>query len=107
MEKGSGQAKTYEKATCPERSRGIKNWPKDERPREKLLKNGEHTLSNTELIAILLRSEVKGQSAIDLVRKILEKFKTFHNMSHTDLSQWKEFNSSSKRYGSNFRIDQF
>ncbi|MDP2939244.1 MAG: DNA repair protein RadC [Candidatus Omnitrophota bacterium] len=71
--------------------RGIKNWPKDDRPREKLLKNGEHTLSNSELLAILLRTGVKGQSAIDLARKILEKFKTFRNMSHTDLSQWKEF----------------
>ena len=69
----------------------IKNWPKDDRPREKLLKNGEHTLSNSELLAILLRTGVKGQSAIDLSRKILHKFKTFRNMSHTDLSIWKEF----------------
>jgi DNA repair protein RadC len=70
---------------------GIKNWPKDERPREKLFKSGEHTLSNTELIAILLRSGIKGQSAIDLSRKILSKFKTFRNMSHTDLRDWEEF----------------
>lgn len=69
----------------------IRNWPEDDRPREKLLKNGEHTLSNSELLAILLRTGVKGQSAIDLARKILEKFKTFRNLSHTDLSQWKEF----------------
>jgi DNA repair protein RadC len=69
----------------------IKNWPEDERPREKLLRNGEHTLSNSELLAILLRTGVKGQSAIDLARKILQKFKTFRNMSHTDLSNWKEF----------------
>lgn len=75
--------KIYEKA--------INNWPEEDRPREKLLKNGEHTLANSELLAILLRSGVKGQSAIDLARKILEKFKTFRNMSHTDLSQWKEF----------------
>ena len=69
----------------------IKNWPKDDRPREKLLRNGEHTLSNTELLAILLRTGVKGQSAIDLARKVLQKFKTFRNLSHTDLAQWKEF----------------
>ena len=74
-----------------EYSTSIRNWPKDDRPREKLLKNGEHTLSNSELLAILLRTGVKGQSAIDLARKILEKFRTFRNMSHTDLSQWKEF----------------
>lgn len=83
MAKKLVQRKVYEKS--------IKNWPEDERPREKLFKSGEHTLSNTELIAILLRSGVKGQSAIDLSRKILFKFKTFRNMSHTDLRNWKEF----------------
>ncbi|MBL7131750.1 MAG: DNA repair protein RadC [Candidatus Omnitrophica bacterium] len=70
---------------------GIKSWPKDDRPREKLFKEGEHKLSNTELLAILLRSGVKGQSAIDLAHKILTKFKTFRNMSHTDIRDWKEF----------------
>ena len=75
--------KLYPKAIC--------NWPKDDRPREKLLRNGEHTLSNSELLAILLGTGVKGQSAIDLARKILQKFKTFRNLSHTDLSHWKEF----------------
>ncbi len=69
----------------------IKEWPVSDRPREKLIKNGEHTLSNSELLAVLLRSGVKGQSAIDLARKILQKFKTFRNLSHTDLAQWKEF----------------
>jgi len=82
MAKASKQVKIYENA--------IKNWPEDERPREKLFKGGEHTLSNTELLAILIRSGVKGQSAIDLSRKILSKFKTFRNMSHIDLRDWKE-----------------
>lgn len=70
---------------------GIKSWPEEDRPREKIFKQGEHKLSNTELLAILLRSGVKGQSAIDLARKILQKFKTFRKMSHTDLSLWKGF----------------
>ncbi|MBU1043597.1 MAG: DNA repair protein RadC [Candidatus Omnitrophica bacterium] len=69
----------------------IKNWPKADRPREKLLKQGEHTLSNAELLAILLRTGTKGSSALDLSRKILQKFKTFRNMGHTDSVQWKEF----------------
>lgn len=69
----------------------IKYWPKDERPREKLLKDGEHTLSNSELLAILLRNGVKGESAVDLARKILTKFGTFRNMGHTDIRDWKEF----------------
>ena len=69
----------------------INNWPEDDRPREKLLKNGEHALSNSELLAILLRSGVRGQSAVALARKILQKFKTFRNLSHIDLSHWREF----------------
>lgn len=83
MAKKPKQTKLYEKS--------IKNWPEDERPREKLFKLGEHTLSNTELVAILLRSGTYGQSAIDLARNILSKFKTFRNMSHTDIRAWKEF----------------
>lgn len=83
MEASIKQKKVYEKA--------INNWPKDDRPREKLLKSGERALSNAELLAILLRSGVKGQSAVDLSRTILAKFGTFRNMSHTDIRDWKEF----------------
>ena len=68
----------------------ISNWPIDERPREKLLRCGEHALSNTELLAILLRTGTNGYSAVDLGRQIMSKFKTFRNLSHTDLSTWKE-----------------
>ena len=71
-------------------SRGIKSWAKDDRPREKLLRDGEHKLSNAELLAIILRTGVKGKSALDLARLILSKFKTFRNMSHTDVRDWKE-----------------
>ncbi|MFH1776909.1 MAG: DNA repair protein RadC [Candidatus Omnitrophota bacterium] len=69
----------------------IPTWPEEDRPREKLLKNGEHTLSDSELLAILLRTGTKGQSAIDLARKILHKFKSFRKMSHTDKREWTEF----------------
>lgn len=69
---------------------GIKNWPQADRPREKLLKNGERSLSDSELLAILLRTGVKGTSAIDLARMILDKFGTYRNMSHTDIRDWKQ-----------------
>ena len=72
------------------KSSGIKSWPQSDRPREKLLKNGAKTLSNSELLAILLRTGTKGISAIDLGRKILSKFGTFRNMAHTDVHDWKE-----------------
>src|SRR3989338_8286669 len=69
---------------------GIKSWPVDDRPREKLLKKGAGALSNSELLAILLRTGTHGTSAIDLARKVLKKFGTFRNMAHTDLRDWKE-----------------
>ncbi len=69
----------------------VNNWPKEDRPREKLLKNGEHTLSDSELLAIILGKGIKGQSCLDLARKILERFKGFRNMGKQDLGHWKEF----------------
>ena len=53
----------------------INNWPEDERPREKLLKSGSHSLTNAELLAILLRVGVKGKSAVDLARQIIKEAK--------------------------------
>ena len=52
---------------------GINSWPEDDRPREKLLKKGAGALSNSELLAILLRTGTNGTSAIDLARKILQE----------------------------------
>lgn len=52
----------------------ISSWPLDERPREKLLRDGEHRLSNAELLAILLESGVRGMSALDLARRLLATF---------------------------------
>jgi len=69
----------------------IKSWPKADRPREKLFKSGEHSLTNAELIAILLRSGSKGKSALDLARDILREFGSFGKMSHTDIKQWLGF----------------
>ena len=46
----------------------IKEWPEDERPREKLLRQGPTVLSDAELLAIFLRTGVNGLSAVDLSR---------------------------------------
>ena len=70
---------------------GIKSWPKEDRPREKLLKKGARSLSNSELLAILLRTGTNGLSAIDLARKVMKKFVTFRNMIQTDARDWKGF----------------
>ena len=49
----------------------IRDWPADERPRERLLAQGATALSPAELIAVLLGSGVRGASAIDLGRRLL------------------------------------
>jgi len=49
----------------------IKQMAEDERPREKLVKYGANSLSNTELLAILIRTGTKYASAIDLAQQIL------------------------------------
>ena len=49
----------------------IKNWSKDDRPREKLLNKGKATLSDAELVAILIGSGSKNESAVDLCKRIL------------------------------------
>lgn len=53
---------------------GIKEWPADERPREKLLARGAETLSDAELLAIFLRTGMKGRTAVDLARDLLAQF---------------------------------
>lgn len=52
----------------------IADWPADERPREKLLARGASAMSDAELLAIFLRTGVKGKSAVDLARELLNVF---------------------------------
>lgn len=53
---------------------GIKDWPEDERPREKLLSRGAAVLSDAELLAIFLRSGGRGRTAVDVARELLTAF---------------------------------
>lgn len=52
----------------------ITDWPADERPRERLLMHGPGALSDAELLAIFLRIGVRGLSAVDLSRHLLDTF---------------------------------
>lgn len=52
----------------------ISDWPEHERPRERLLKLGPEALSDAELLAIFLRVGIKGKSAVDLARDLLQHF---------------------------------
>lgn len=52
----------------------ITDWPVDERPREKMLARGGDALTDSELLAIFLRTGVQGKSAVELARDILSHF---------------------------------
>ena len=52
----------------------IRDWPVAERPRERLLQKGAAALSDAELLAIFLRVGIRGKSAIDLARDLLDQF---------------------------------
>jgi len=60
-------------ARGPAAARRIRDLPLDERPRERLLRNGSASLSDAELIAILLRTGRAGISALDLARRLLDE----------------------------------
>lgn len=52
----------------------IKDWPSADRPREKLLEHGAESLTDAELLAIFLRTGIKGKTAVDLARDLLNDF---------------------------------
>ena len=52
----------------------IRHWPKDQRPREKLLLKGAGALTDAELLAIFLRTGLPGLSAIGLANQLLDRF---------------------------------
>jgi DNA repair protein RadC len=63
---------------------GIRDWPSDERPREKLLARGAAALCDAELLAIWLRSGRRGQSAVDLAREVLRSFGSLRKLLAAD-----------------------
>jgi len=58
----------------------ITDWPVSDRPRERLLEKGADSLSDAELVAVLLRSGVRGKSAVDLARDLLARYKGLSQM---------------------------
>jgi DNA repair protein RadC len=62
----------------------IGEWAEADRPREKLLQQGAAALSDAELLAILIRTGVKGKSAIDVARDLLKEFGGFRGLIEAD-----------------------
>jgi len=62
----------------------ITDWPTEERPREKLLQKGAEYLSDAELLAIFLRTGIKGKTAVDLAEGLLEEHKGLRHLLDAD-----------------------
>ena len=66
----------------------ITDWPLNERPREKLLGKGAESLSDAELVAIFLRTGLKGKSAVDLAREVLSAFGSLSALCAADSARF-------------------
>jgi len=66
----------------------IKDWPADERPREKLLAKGPEVLTDAELLAIFLRIGIAGKTAVDLARELLDEFGSLQALLNADQTQF-------------------
>ncbi len=60
----------------------IMNWPEEDRPREKLLHKGEQALTDAELIAIILKSGIRGKTALDIAKGLLMEYGDLKKLLH-------------------------
>jgi len=67
---------------------GIKDWPQELRPRERLIREGAAALSDPELLALFLRVGVPGRSAVELGRDLLEHFGSINRLFGASLGQF-------------------
>lgn len=74
-------------------NRTIKTWAEDDRPREKLMLKGRSTLSDAELLAILIGSGTREKSAVELAQEMLDfsenDLQVFSKFTLTDLCKFK------------------
>ena len=63
---------------------GIKDWPAEQQPREKLLAHGAKELTDSELLAIFLRTGSPGKSAVDLAQDLLCEFTSLRALMQAD-----------------------
>ncbi|NHZ80612.1 DNA repair protein RadC [Massilia sp. CCM 8695] len=67
---------------------GIKDWPEQQRPRERLISEGASALSDPELLAVFLRVGVRGKSAVELGRDLLLRFGSINGLFDASLVQF-------------------
>ena len=81
-----------ETSANPERTQntarnGIRFWPESERPREKFLTRGAETLSDAELLAIILNSGTGTQSALDIARSLLTTYGSLRSLARRPITE--------------------
>ncbi|WP_085300514.1 RadC family protein [Cognaticolwellia mytili] len=69
----------------------LKDWPADEKPREKLLRFGAKSLSDAELLAIFLRTGVKGCHVVDLARRLLKSFGSISKIYQAEQNEFCQY----------------
>lgn len=70
----------------------IKNWSEDDQPREKLLYKGKNALSDAELVAILIGSGSRNESAVELCKRILQQNNNqLHQLQKQSIQQLTQF----------------
>jgi len=72
-----------------ESSYKIPRWPKNERPRERLLQDGPQHLTETELIGILLGKGTRKKTAVDLARELLDRYESLQKLFSRSPSELK------------------
>lgn len=65
----------------------IRDWPIDQRPREKLINEGASTLSDAELMAVILGSGTRGKSAVHLAQELINTFGDLRAVLASDFDQ--------------------
>lgn len=65
----------------------VREMPKEERPRERMLAQGTDAMSNAELLAILLRTGNRGVSAVDLADRLLSRFGGIRELLEAELQE--------------------
>lgn len=68
----------------------IREWPKDERPREKLLRHGPASLTDSELLALLINIGTEKFSAVDVAKKLLREYSSLKNIASLTVADLKQ-----------------
>ncbi|MCE5313072.1 MAG: DNA repair protein RadC [Nitrospiraceae bacterium] len=70
----------------------VKDWPEGERPRERLISHGPSSLSDAQLLAIILRTGDRDRGVMDLAISILDKFGSVSGMDAASVNDLKSVN---------------